>query len=194
MRRRIAVVLLHVASGILPASRREWLRDMRRELDYAESDALALEWAIGCLSVSLQERVRAMWNSTGRISRPVLVLEWLMCFGPLTLLWAVALSIIVRHGAAVETVVPTLFGTLGPIGLCVTMYATFSKSRGPRWLPLALVAASVTLVAWQLGNAVALGRHTQWFASDLQVFVLLSLLPLVGALHLMQLSRRAAAV
>jgi hypothetical protein len=107
-------------------------------------------------------------------------------------LWAVALSVIVRHGATVEIVVPTLFGTLGPIGLCVTTYATFSKLRVPRWLPLALVAASVTLVAWQLGNAVGLGRHTQWFASDLQIFVLLSLLPLVGALHLTQLSRRAA--
>lgn len=194
MRRRIAVVLLRVASGILPASRREWQRDMRTELDYAESDALALKWAIGCLSVSLQERVRTMLNSTGKISRPVLVLEWLMCFGPLTLLWAVALSVIVRHGATVEIVVPTLFGMLGPIGLCVTLYATFSKSRGPRWLPLTLVAASVALVALQLGNAVGFGRHTQWFASDLQVVVLLSLLPLVGALHLMQLSRRTAGV
>jgi hypothetical protein len=107
-------------------------------------------------------------------------------------LWVVALSVIGRHGATVEIVVPTLFGTLGPIGLCVTLYATFSKPRGPRWLELALVAASVTLVALQLGNAVGFGRHMQWFASDLQVFVLLSLLPLVGALHLMQLSRRAA--
>ena len=194
MRRRIAIVLLDVASGILPASRLEWLRDMRSELDYAQSDALALEWAIGCLLVSLRERARAMLNSTGRISRPVLVLEWLMCFGPLTLLWAVALSLIVRLGATVEIVVPTLFGTLGPIGLCITLYATFSKSRGPRWLPLALVAASVALVALQLGNAVAFGRHTQWFESDLQVFILLSLLPLVGALHLMQLSGRAAAL
>ena len=190
MRRRIAVLLLHVASAILPVSRREWLRDMRSELEYAKSDELALQWAVGCLSVSLQERARAMLHSNGRLSRPVLALEWLMCFGPLTLLWAVALGVTFRHGATLELVVPTLFGTLGPIGLCVTLYATFSSSRGPRWLPLALVAASGTLVALQLGNAVALGRPTQWFASDLQVFVLLSVLPLAGALHFMRLARR----
>lgn len=167
---------------------------MRSELDYVESDAHAIEWAFGCLSVSLQERVRAMLNANGRISRPVLMLEWLMCFGPVTLLWVAALSSLIRHGATSEIVFPALLGALGPIGLCVTMYATFSKSRAPRWLPLALMSASVTLVAWQLSNVVELGTRTQWFASDLQVFVLLSLLPLAGALHFVQLSRRAAAV
>jgi hypothetical protein len=166
---------------------------MRTELEYAESEALALTWAMGCVSASFQERVNVMLSSTARISRPVLVLEWLMCFGPLTLLWAVAVTLIVGHGPTVEIVVPTLFGTLGPVGLGFALNATFSKSHGPRWLPLALVAASVALVALQLGNAVGSGMRTQWFESDLQVFVLLSVLPLVGALHLMQLSTRAAA-
>jgi hypothetical protein len=163
---------------------------MRSELDYVKSDSAALEWAVGCALASIQERVKAMLNSNGKISRPVLVLEWLMCFGPLTRLWAIALSIILSRGATIGILIPTLFGTLGPIGLIAALHATLSKSRGTTWLPVALVVGYAAMIALQL----VFTRRAQWFESDLQVFVLLSVLPLVGALHLTQLSRSSAVV
>lgn len=194
MRRRIAVALLHAASSILPAMQREWLRDMRGELDFLP-DGTALKWAFGCVLASLHERVRAMLNSNGKISRPVLVLEWLMCFVPLTLLWAVAVTLIVSRGhASPEFVVAAAFGTLGPIALIASLTATAStrKADSHRVARLLVVGFAV-MVLLQLVNIAADGRlNLQWFRFDLGTFLLLSLLPLLGALHFEHLARAPA--
>lgn len=189
MRRRLAIALLRVATWVLPASRREWLRDMRGELEHVKSESAALEWAAGCLWASFKER--AMLNTNGQISRPVLVLEWLMCFVPLTLLWFVGVRFIFKYGATADIVVPTAFGTLGPIALVAALVTTFSRStRTPDRLLKALAGAFALMVVLQLTNAGALGKlNLAWFKFDFGTFVALSLLPLLGSLHLAWLSR-----
>ena len=130
MKRQIAVALLHLASLILPAGRREWIRDMRGELDFVESDRVALSWALGCVWTSLQERGLAMLSLNGGISRPVLMLEWLMCFVPLTLLWAAAVTLIVQvDNAPADLFVAAAFGILGPIALIVSAACLFQACR-----------------------------------------------------------------
>ena len=195
MRRRIAVALLHAASRILPAARREWLRDMRGELDFLESDRVAMSWAFGCVLASLQERVLAMLNLNGRISRPVLILEWMMCFVPLTLLWAAAVTLIVsRDHAPLDLFVAAAFGTLGPIALFVALIATVSKRKvDSRRIARLLVFGFAVMALLQILNMGLHGKlNLQWLRFDLGTFLLVSLLPLFGALHFERLARTKA--
>jgi hypothetical protein len=189
LRRRIAIALLHVATWVLPASRREWLRDMRGEFDYVQSESAALEWAAGCLWASFKER--AMLNSNGQISRPVLVLEWLMCFVPLTMIWIAGLRYIVHFGATADIVIGTAFGTLGPVALVIALFATLSKSgQSFRRILQVLLGAFALMCVLQLVDAGAKGRlNLAYFRFDWSVFVLLSVLPLAGTVHLSWLSR-----
>jgi hypothetical protein len=192
MRRKIAVALLHLASRILPAARRNWARDMRGELDFVESDRAALGWAFGCVLASIQQRMLAMLNSNSGISRPVLILEWLMCFVPLTLLWAAAVTLIVSHGqGSLDFLVAAAFGALGPIALIVTIAATVSTRNvnTPR-IARVLVVGFAVMALLQILNAGAKDNLTsQWLGFHFSTFVLVSLLPLLGALHFQHLAR-----
>ena len=192
MKRQIAVALLRLASRILPARRREWARDMRGELDSVKSDRVALSWAFGCVLASLQQRVRAMLNSNGGISRPVLILEWLMCFVPLTLLWVAAVTIIIsRAHASLDFFVAAAFGTLGPIALIVSLTATASKRHvDTRRIARLLVIGFGVMALLQILNVGMHGKLTsQWLGFHFHTFALVSLLPLLGALHFQHLAR-----
>jgi hypothetical protein len=193
VKRQIAVALLRVASRILPAQRREWVRDMRGELDSMKSDRIALSWAFGCVLASLQQRVLAMLNSDSGISRPVLMLEWLMCFVPLTLLWAAAVTIIVsRAHASLDFFVAAAFGTLGPIALIVSLTTTASKRNvDTRRIARLLVMGFALMALLQILNAAAHSNPTsQWLGFHFHTFALVSLLPLLGALHFEHAGRR----
>lgn len=187
MRRQLAIALLHVASRILPAARREWLRDMRGELEFLKSDRAALSWAFGCVFASVQERVLAMLNLNGGISRPVLILEWLMCFVPLTLLWLAAVILIAQGHATPHLLVAAAFGTLGPIALIISLKATASKRQlDSRRAARLLVIGFAVMVLVQILNA---GTYGNLDLQQFGTFFLLSLLPLFGALHFEHLAR-----
>lgn len=191
MTRRIAIALLKLASKMLPPARREWARDMRGELDVVKSDHAALSWAFGCVLASIQERVLAMMNLSGRISRPVLMLEWLMCFVPLTLLWAVAVNLaITRDDIPAPLLVAAAFGTLGPIALIVSLAATASKrNEDTRRIARVLASGFALMVVLQILSATAGGNFDlRWPGLDLGTFFLLFLLPLLGALHFYRLA------
>jgi hypothetical protein len=184
--RRFAVALLNLASRILPAAQREWARDMRGELDVVKSDHEALSWAFGCVLASVRERVLAMLNLNGRISRPVLILEWLMCFVPLTLLWAIAVTLIItRDSSPAALYAAAAFGTLGPIALIVSLTATATKRKAdtPRIARALVVGFAVMVLLQILSNALRTDVEWQWLRFDFGTFFLLSLLPLLGALH-----------
>lgn len=192
MRRGIAIALLDAASRILPAARREWVRDMRGELGFLKSDRAALSWAFGCFLASLQERVLAMLNLNGRISRPVLILEWLTCFVPLTLLWAAAVAMIVsRDHAPLDLFVAAAFGALGPIALIVSLTATASKRKvDARRVARLLVLGFAAMVLLQILNMGVHGKfNLPWLRFDFGTFLLVSLLPLLGALHFERLAQ-----
>lgn len=190
--RRLAERLLWLARRMLPAARRAWACDMRAELDHVAADDAALRWALGCVLAGAMERMN-MLNANGSISRWVLSLEWLMCFTPLTLIWIAAVHASVgREHVPMEVIVATAFGTLGPVALIVSLAATLRRSLGRSSLIAAwLVAAFASSATLQLVNAAASGRlRLQWFQIDLSVFVLLSVLPLLGSLHLLHLARQ----
>jgi hypothetical protein len=189
--RRVAIGLLVVASRVLPEERREWARDMRTEVDHIGSDALALRWAFGCVVASVNQRMAAMLKLNGPISRPVLVLEWFMCFVPLTLLWLAAVRYIVSFGPTADIVVATAFGTFGPIALVVALFKTLSTSqRSLGLLSKCVVAVFALMAVLQLANAGAAGRlNLSWFKFEFGTFVMVSLLPLLGSLHLAYFAR-----
>ena len=192
MTRRIATALLTLSSRVLPEERREWVRSMRGELDAMKSDREALSWAFGCVVASVQERAFAMLNSNGRISRPVLMLEWLMCFVPLTTLWAIAVTLVVtRDSSPAALYAAAAFGALGPIALIVSLTATATKRKlQTRTIARALVVGFAVMVSLQnSSNALRDDVEWQWLQFDLGTFFLLSLLPLLGALHFDRLAR-----
>ena len=181
-----------LASSILPPARRGWGEAMRAELYYAKSGAAALSWAFGCVLASMKERVQTMLSSNGRISRWVLIVEWFVCFVPLTIMWGVAVSYVVRHHhVPTEVLGVAAIGTLGPVALATSILATLSGfQRNMRTLVQALAVGFAVNVVLQLADAVAAGGlHLQWYAFDGSVFVLLALLPLAGSLHLVQILR-----
>lgn len=192
LQRLAAECLLAAASRILPDARRDWGQAMRAELDCAEADATALSWAFGCVLASVQERATTMMSSNGRISRWVLIVEWLACFTPLTLLWGVAVSHVVSHDdVPIEVLAAAALGTFGPLALATSILATLSTlQRALRPVAQALAVGFALMVLLQLADAIADGGlHLQWFEFNGSVFVLLALLPLAGSLHLVHILR-----
>jgi hypothetical protein len=187
--RRIAVMLVDRAARWLPTRRSEWGEAMREELRHVKSDRHVLEWALGCVFASFTERVRAMSVSRLGVSRWVAVLEWLVCFGPLTLLWLAAVSFIGTGVDTARVITVMLIGALGPIALVAALAGTISSKAFPQpWLIKSLLAGFLLLGVLQLlemSKAVRL----HWFDVNGSPFVLLAVLPLLGCLHLLYASR-----
>jgi hypothetical protein len=184
-----------LASYLLPAAHRAWAQDMRAELDHVESDAAALSWSIGCLMASLYQRVNAMLKLNAEVSRSVLMLEWLMCFGPLTLLWVAAVRYIaIYKDASTDILIATATGTLGPLALVAAFAATLTKTHA-RYARLATILATAfgAMMLLRLVDMGGQGRlNLAWFKFDWSLIVLISLLPMLGCLHLVYLSRPRA--
>ncbi|HKQ13514.1 MAG TPA: hypothetical protein VJT80_08785 [Steroidobacteraceae bacterium] len=177
------------ASRLLPAARRDWGEAMRAEIDYAKSDAAALGWAFGCVLASMKERAHAMIISNGRISRWVLMVEWLVCFGPLTWLWCVAVAHISGPDAPFVLLIATTIGSLGPLALVTSMLATLAGIQRGLW-PIAVwlaVGYSIAAVLQLVDAIVNGGLRLQWFESNGSTLVLLTILPLAGSLHLLHI-------
>lgn len=196
--RHLARAQLAMAATLVPKSHREWMNDMRAEAAYIESDFVALRWAAGCVIASLKWRVETMLTFNRTISRPVLMLEWLMCFLPLTLLWIWALIYLAKGvpaDIAADIFVGLAFATFGPVALVVALLVVMSKrSQTITWIAHSLVLALGAMCLLQLFSSGAEGRlDLLWFRFDPGTFVLLSLLPLLGCLHLAHLSKPAPA-
>src|SRR5271154_7376636 len=70
-----------------PPPRLELIRAAANELDYVASPTESLIWSIGIVKASYRERLRSMSIASPHISKPVLLLEALICFLPASLLW-----------------------------------------------------------------------------------------------------------
>jgi hypothetical protein len=187
--RRAAERLMTLASSVLPDARRDWGAAMRAELDYAKSDAAALSWAFGCVLAGMKERVHTMMISNGRISRWVLIVEWLACFGPLTALWCFAVANAFGDDAPMVVLVTAAMAAIGPLALATSMLATLGGAqrrlrRVAQGLEVVFAIAAVLRLADVIADG---GLRLQWFESDGSVFVLLALLPLTGSLHLVHI-------
>jgi hypothetical protein len=213
-KRRLAHSLLRTVYPLLPASRRDWAAAMRAEIDSLQDDGAALQWAIGCLIAGSKERIRTLLGDNLKIPRWILVPEMLLCFLPLTVAWLDALfggSGIVRlNGAVIEThflntpgglfalltmICGATIGVLGPLGLLIAFrWVAAGRLPSNRWFRATLVSGPTLYGSLMLVSRVAIGgtgalRFDAVDSFDFwSGFVLLAVLPALGAAHLLRLA------
>jgi hypothetical protein len=193
----VARALVKHAALVSPGKRAEWAQAMSNELDYLSPDMSAVGWALGCLLVCYLERIRAMVQPFESLPRWVLVLEMLVCFLPLTLLF----SAVVQRGLHGDFTpqAALLYGSatiLGPMGLAAAIRSIYTKSAG---MKRAAIAGLCLLAAWTLAAyATQILTFGQTHLSDWwREFVLIAVLPILAVLHVafinsQSLSSRAA--
>lgn len=204
---RLAGFLMALAGRLAPRDRRDWSEAMRSEFDYLPVPA-RLRWAFGCVIAAAKLRLVPMQTGSLRINRWVLLVEMLACFAPTTLAWwefTVGPSGVSKlngeiidkyfmgsplgQWALVMMIVYAVTGLVGPIGLFLGLrFALLGRALLPRFL-------GWTLIAPILAQCVASTVWLLWIGkgdveNGVQMFVLLTVLPVIGILHLLYLSRR----
>ncbi len=204
--------LLALASRLAPAERGEWVEAMRSELGYLP-DSARLRWAFGCLVAAVRARFTPMQTGSLRINPWVMVVETLVCFGWSLSAWWICtfgdLGVLTHDFAPFERylfdvlrvpdaqrVIWVLYGyavcsLVGPVGMFLGLrYALLRRGLRNRLLGYALIAAAI---AWSLAGTLS----TFWIGKGdllerIPLFVMFTLLPAAGILHLMYLGRPAA--
>ena len=153
-----------------------------------------------------------MQTGTFRINRWVMLVETLACFGMLCLawwLWTFGPSGVVKLNAEIieKYFMSTpgggyvlglmigfaVSGLVGPIGLFLGLrYVCFGRALDNRKLGYALVASPVLQYLASAIGTIWMG--TGDFATGIQVFVLFTILPIAGLLHLMYLATPMSAL
>lgn len=78
--------LMQFAARVMPPSQRDWIDAMQAEMDHiAGFDRV--RWAFGCLVATLKARLFPMATKNYAVSRWVMAVEALGCFGPLAFAW-----------------------------------------------------------------------------------------------------------
>jgi hypothetical protein len=182
--------LLTLALHLAPTTRVEWLRAMSAEVPYVP-ERHVLAWAIGCVSAAVKIRILDMLTLKRDISRPVLVLELLLCFGSLVfagfqythiLLQFPFLAARLNPGAVI--LAGTVLGFAGALAMTTGLRQIFGGKAVSTVIAIAIVG-SVTL----FGAAILAIGGTADITRDL---MLLSILPILGTLHLRYLGSHQA--
>jgi hypothetical protein len=186
--RRIARSLVMHAAVVSPAERGEWVQAMINELEYLSLDMSAVGWALGCIFVCYSERIRAMIRPFESLPRWILVLEMLVCFLPLALLFLSVLQTGAHGGFYPQSFLLYCSGTvLGPIGLAVGFRSIFFKAR--RMSRASLVGLSL-LAAWTLAaySAQILTFGQSHLSDWWREIVIIAVLPTLAVLHLVSIN------
>ena len=127
-----------------------------------------------------------MNSSDFSIARWLLGFEALVCLGPLTLMWMAAMYVVLGTPlSSANIVVPTIVGTLGPIGLLLALHGSVAR-RSVSSATFALLGLGFAALAiFQVLNPAA-----AWFAFDWRVWMLNSVLPCVACAHFAALARQ----
>jgi hypothetical protein len=196
-----------LALRIMPAHRRPWAEAMLAESSYLPTGA-ALRWSLGCLLAACKERFSPMDTGDLRISRWVMFVETLGCFGFLTLGWfeiTFGASGVVRHTADIVAtyylpypggrfiftmlLLGAIVGMAGPIGVFLGLrYVMAGRALASRALGYALIAG---LVAYALAGTLGYFVGPPDFRGDAGFTLLFVLLPVACIAHLMVLARPA---
>jgi hypothetical protein len=186
--RRIAHSLVMHAAVVSPGERGEWAQAMINELEYLSPDMSAVGWALGCIFVCYSERIRAMIRPFESLPRWILVLEMLVCFLPLALLFLSVLQTGARGGFYPQSFLLYCSGTvLGPMGLAVGFRSIFFKAR--RMSRASLVGLSL-LAAWTLAaySAQILTFGQSHLSDWWREIVIIAVLPTLAVLHLVSIN------
>jgi hypothetical protein len=185
---RLARGLMKHAAAISPQERAEWTQAISNELDYLSPGMCAVRWALGCVLVCYSERIYTMIRSLGSLPRWTLVLEMLMCFTPLTLVFSNVVLTGVHGGFTPLTFL--LYGSgsvLGPLGLAAAFRSIFSVPGG---MSRAAIAGLCLLSVWTLAaytlQLVTFGQSnlSDWWRE----FVIIAVLPGLAILHLVSIN------
>jgi len=163
-RERIARALVAHAVRVAASDHTDLIAAMAHELEHLPKSESALSWALGSVLVSYTGRMRVMTRSSADWPRWLLLLEMLLCLGPVTAFVFVSVSI-----AQGYTLFPAqgytqvqeglIFGSatlIGPIGLVSAFRTLFSQTYGPG---RPLTTLLWLLAAWTLTVFVALFVH-----------------------------------
>jgi hypothetical protein len=184
---RLAHALARHAVRVVPRHRAVWSEAMLNELDHLPRDQSALRWALGCLLVSYQERIRAMISDRPPISRPVLGLEMLVCLVPVT--WLFIVLVLQTASGRLPLHAGTLYalGCLaGPLTLVAAIrMVIFRRRLMTRTSSALLIAVAVWTMFAYTGQLIQSGLRVADVWRD---FVLIALLPLWAAAHLIWIS------
>ena len=203
---RLSAWLLALSTRVTPPAQRAWSQAMRAEIPYLPPGA-RMRWAFGCLVAAMKLRFAPMQTGSFRINRWVMLVEALGCFGMLCLAWwefTFGPSGIVRlNGEIIDKyflAVPgggyilglmigfAVSGLVGPIGLWLGLrYVFLARALSNRALAYTLL--SVTILQSLAGAIGRIWMGSGDYATRLELFVLLTLLPIAGILHLMYLAK-----
>jgi hypothetical protein len=188
---RIAQFLITHAARVASSDQAEWIAAMAHELEHLPKSESALSWAMGSVLVSYTGRMRVMIRTSADWPRWVLLLEMLLCLGPMTA-YFIFVSLSIAQG---YTLFPAqgytqvqeglIFGSatlIGPIGLVGAFRTLYSRTYRPARLITPLLWL---LAAWSVGTFVALLVHfrlglTAWCGMLLPFAVL----PALAVAHL----------
>ena len=207
----LVAALLRLARRLMPPHRREWAEAMQAESHYL-SGASATRWALGCFIAAIKSRFAPMHTGTFRVSRWIMLVETLGCFGTALLAWiefAFGPSGVIRlNGEVIHKyflVTPgggyvlalmigfAVTGLIAPIGMFLGLrYVLTGRALANRRLGWALIAAPAIQCA--AGSIGFLWMGTDGWGTGLQLFVLCTLLPILGILHLMYLAKPSTPV
>jgi hypothetical protein len=200
---------IRFAAWLLRHERGDWARAMRSEFQYV-STAERLSWAFGCVIAALKQRWAPMVTGNFRISRWVMLVETLGCFGFLTLGWyAITLGsfgLLRLDDATIDKVFfsypggPYLFwvmvvssvtGLVGPVGLFLGLrYVLQGRALANRTLGWTMIGVTVGSNIFGTLAGFFLGPKDVYVMPSLTL--LMALLPVAGLVHLMYLARPVA--
>lgn len=204
----LASIFLGFASWLLRNERAEWARAMQSEFQHV-SERERLAWALGCLIAAIRQRWAPMNAGDFRVSRLVMLVETLGCFGFLTLAWYVVTlgdgglarmngEIIAKNFFSYPggpyvfwlMVASAIVWLLGPIGLILGLrYVLQGRALANTTLGWTLVAAMVGLQVF--GALAGYFYGPDDFRPQPGLLLVMAVMPVAGILHLMYLGRPA---
>jgi len=200
----LASLAMRAATWLLRKQRPEWGEAMRAEFQHLAARHEQLRWAMGCLAAAINQRLSPMNTGSLRVSRWVMLVEALGCFGPATLAWYTFTfgpgGLVHMNVAGIEKTfaeAPTyalvmwcaysVFGLFAPIGLflglrwALTGHALRSRLLGFTLITGPIVQAIVSTVVY-----VSRGAPGD-LVTVVELGILCVVLPVAGILHLMYL-------
>jgi hypothetical protein len=202
----LASLFMRTAAWLLRHEQSDWARAMQSEYPYV-TEHERLSWAFGCVVAAIKQRWSPMNTGDFRISRWVMLIETLGCFGPLVLGWYLlvfdqpgiarwSFSEVERWllpqpgGAFLVSMLyaGAVVGLIGPIGVFLGMrYVLFGRALDNKALATVLIGAPVALTigGWIAGSVYGPPDFRPMF--DL-VFVF-TCLPVAVFAHLVYLAR-----
>jgi hypothetical protein len=203
-----ANICVKFAAWLMRHERGDWALAMRSEIQYVNSSD-QLSWAASCVIAAIKQRLVPMRTGNFRISRWVMLVETLGCFGPQALGWYLMVfeqpGIIHYSLAEIERwylplpggtfiismlIAGAVVGVIGPIGLVLGLrYVLFGRALDNKALGAVLIGAPILLTIFGWIAGVFFGPPD--FRPMFDVTFVFTCLPVAVFAHLMYLARPA---